>query len=734
MPKSFDPPNTPARKYASGRVFLNALPLLYKPEASFRRAEAWAREGNLNDAFNLLKIGLRVPSGARCRSKDLYWNMCLWLADAGFLTEAEQRLDDLQRHYSTKKFSQSKKLHFWTRYALLDPRILEEMKRYTARGGPKNLILSALRYLYIFDLSGPELDQAYLTHLNRRRPKEAFWQNLALDYLSVFSDPKTQSRAFKKIASGLMADFATTSLALDRALVQGTIKADARNYDLGRAARFTELFDRGEAEIWQMLSDGDKSIAIVGNSAEAIGLGSGDQIDGFDIVMRFNVPDGNKKHAADFGSKTDVHIINQAMLSAGKAKQLADVDILITGPDWEKFSHLKTSAEQLLGQGCRIGLIPKEVRADLVRNLLATPSSGIQVCEAVLRARSRTDNVKFFGFAFSDQVGTDPNSANYFRKSRPSARHNWLGEAEVFKSVVAKAGIPKLTAEQTRKTRYSNFVGTRNSFRPLRFRLLGDHSRYHCGSWAVTRHILTSMSRFGLFVKDDDYDILIMNGEGSMHHDSVAYVKKMAQMREAVDAGKQVFLVNSVWQENSNVDLDLLRQLDKIYVREVSSRNELLEKHGIESTLYPDLSFRCALSKPRKKRNFAGKIVLTDFYSKEFKTFARWTGAEGLKYPYIDMKKTKWPDMVASLKTAEMLVTGRHHAVYAACRAEVPFIAFAGNTHKIDGLLKAADVKIPMAQNREELPELIDWVRQNNAEYQKLFSWLKSFPAWNPFT
>ena len=34
-------------------------------------------------------------------------------------------------------------------------------------------------------------------------------------------------------------------------------------------------------------------------------------------------------------------------------------------------------------------------------------------------------------------------------------------------------------------------------------------------------------------------------------------------------------------------------------------------------------------------------------------------------------------ELVASLRTASLLVTGRHHAVYAACRARLPFVAMA---------------------------------------------------------
>lgn len=52
-----------------------------------------------------------------------------------------------------------------------------------------------------------------------------------------------------------------------------------------------------------------------------------------------------------------------------------------------------------------------------------------------------------------------------------------------------------------------------------------------------------------------------------------------------------------------------------------------------------------------------------------------------------------WRRAVASLN----LITGRQHAVYAACKARIPFAASEGNTHKIRGLIKTAGVEIPIA-------------------------------------
>ena len=203
--------------------------------------------------------------------------------------------------------------------------------------------------------------------------------------------------------------------------------------------------------------------------------------------------------------------------------------------------------------------------------------------------------------------------------------------------------------------------------------------------------------------------------------------EKKVFVQKALEAGKAAYLVNTVWQDNPHDYDDVLKALDGITVREVLSQRELWEKHGIKARLHPDLAYYAPLEKARNPVDYKGSIVLTDFFSTEFDAFVRLTRAEALKYPFVDMLSVGWDDLIASLKTAEMIVTGRHHAVFAACRAEIPFVAFGGNTHKIQGIFQSAGVNIPLCESRAKLPEMIEWVRNNQAEYDKLFAWLKSF-------
>ena len=55
---------------------------------------------------------------------------------------------------------------------------------------------------------------------------------------------------------------------------------------------------------------------------------------------------------------------------------------------------------------------------------------------------------------------------------------------------------------------------------------------------------------------------------------------------------------------------------------------------------------------------------------------------------YIDIFNQHWRDFVSQLWYSNLLITGRHHEMYAACKAECPFVVIEGNTHKNQGLFK----------------------------------------------
>ncbi len=265
---------------------------------------------------------------------------------------------------------------------------------------------------------------------------------------------------------------------------------------------------------------------------------------------------------------------------------------------------------------------------------------------------------------------------------------------------------------------------------PTRFRFLGDHSEEHCGCEAVTEVIQTLISQRGMIVgPKDDFDALVVNGEGSMHHGRKNFLSKMHEIRLAQERGKQTYLINTVWDTNPHGYDDCLKRLDGFFVRGVASARDLLERHGLEVPHYIDLSYFAEIDETVKPVDLKQAVVATDVYAPQYGFV--WLPKSAVKgWVNIDIRKHSWSSFVASLRTAKILITGRHHGMYAACRARIPFIPIAGNCHKFEDLLESAGVDIPIAQNLSDVATLVKWASANRSEYDKLFAWMDRQPQW----
>lgn len=263
--------------------------------------------------------------------------------------------------------------------------------------------------------------------------------------------------------------------------------------------------------------------------------------------------------------------------------------------------------------------------------------------------------------------------------------------------------------------------------KPLRVRILGDHSKLHCGCKAVIDSLEKAARdrRWEVVKSYRPYDILIVNGEGSMHDSGKTFLKKMSVLKKAVDRNIPCYLLNTVWQNNSNDFDETLRKITGITVREVKSQQELKEKHDIHAKIVIDASFFADVYENSEVIDFHNKPVKTDFYFPETKSWHQDIDIIE-KVDHFSIKDISWSTFVLSLKTCSYLITGRHHAVYAACKAGVPFVASDSNTHKITGLIASAGAKIPVAKHPHEIHEIIPRIDELMPEYKKLFIWMNS--------
>ncbi|MBL0375090.1 glycosyltransferase family 29 protein [Rhizobium sp. KVB221] len=680
-------------------------------------ARKLAGEGRFGEALSLLLAGTKAGGVLGRQAAEEFQTFATWLGYSGHVKEAEAwmgRLPDQSLSGAGAWF-----VDFWYRRSILDSAHNFRLRQLLGQQPDEATESKILWLLYMTGEVQGDLDQLYSAAARRGN------MTAARDWLSILAarDPDK----FFSIATDNKKWFAKkgTSLAIDMLLCDGD--TPLANMIGERPRQLARHFRQSSADIWSRIGDSSLSVAVVGNSPCEIGKAKGEEIDAHDVVIRFNHATVGAQHQSDYGRKTDVLVTNAFMLR--NFVEDLDIPVIVTSKDWEVFTKEKKTAFALAEKGVPLATVPRELRTKINHALKATASSGLQTLAAVCDVRGGNENVGIYGFSLVDQIGPKPTSANYFRNTRPAANHNWRGEALMLDAIRRNGNIDT-ALEAAGEMRYDNQWKTLERFTPTRFRIEGDHTQYHCGSAAVARSLRHFLAPHGVIVEDKKYDVLVVNGEGTMHHGSKGFHRKMKILGRALDAGKEAYLINTVWQDNPHDYDDVLRGLTGIIVREAMSQRELLEKHGIKARLHPDMAYYAPLEAPTDVVDYKGSIVITDFFSKEFDTFVRLTRAEAIKYPFVDMMTVGWDDLIASLKTAEMLITGRHHAVFAACRAEIPFVAFGGNTHKIEGIFHSAGVDIPICESRAKLPEMIEWARNNRQEYQKLFDWLKSYKGW----
>ena len=470
---------------------------------------------------------------------------------------------------------------------------------------------------------------------------------------------------------------------------------------------------RAENEIWGRLGDGHSSLAIVGNSECQLGQGRGSEIDSHDLVVRFNNFSLDPPFAQDYGTKVDVHV------RVGEDSPKFDIpnpptDVVISAVRLlDRFNRWRV-IRRLLARGHRVATYPSRHQDALIHKLRRVPSAGLLTTFVATDLRKDEGRTSYYGFSFLDQTGSEPKSAHYFEKSSPSGRHEWPKEARLFAEITGRDA-----------SRRNEVVA---DFRKPRIKLLGDHSTYHAGCAAVIDYLSNEARSAGSLTTYDDYDVLIVNGEGSMHDDAPNFQSKMSALAEAVGRGRKAFLINTVWQNNGAEYDHVLRHLDGIFVREQASHDDLLQRHGVQSTIRIDVSYWAAVDDSASFRDLKGSVAVGDFYSEEFGNFVRLTGGTLKNRPYLDMSQTSWSSLVRTLRTSSLLITGRHHAVFAASRARTPFVALRGNTHKIEGLIKMSGLPIPICQSPDDLKDAIQWAKGNKAVFEEFFSWMDNQP------
>lgn len=218
-------------------------------------------------------------------------------------------------------------------------------------------------------------------------------------------------------------------------------------------------------------------------------------------------------------------------------------------------------------------------------------------------------------------------------------------------------------------------------------------------------------------------DAVIVNGEGTIHHSELnQWAEILADVAEFSREHLSVpaFLINATLCNNSSRLYKKLSNFDMLFVRDSASLAEL-ESNGLKGVVVPDLTFALQEEGVGKRvrqgvgstDSVIGKVSRETFaasksFGWEFMTmvdpkisklgfrdvlnprvFAAKVKGEISRIGYPKQRSCKNPEAFLDwLKSKELVVTGRYHAVTLALLTRTPFIAIESNTPKISFLLQ----------------------------------------------
>lgn len=293
-------------------------------------------------------------------------------------------------------------------------------------------------------------------------------------------------------------------------------------------------------------------------------------------------------------------------------------------------------------------------------------------------------------------------------------------------------------------------------------------SGLHLGCNAVTSFIEERMALAGLsclgaanFAEEcnallaapgiEHVKLIVLNGEGSVHHDSGRIRDLMLFCRAMRKHAIPCVLINTTWHENTAVLGELLDAFDIVTVRDSISMREIKPWRG-DARLIPDISFAAFSEVYEPTGIFSGAsellasrsaLAVIDHVKKDVASnLAAFAEFHRLPFylmgpPNVDALARKagsafqvdgavYPKILRSpkiLQFADACITGRFHGLTAAICAGVPVVAVSSNTPKIEGLL--GDIGI-----HENVLLSSKWLalgrnRQRDLVEQKISSWSK---------
>jgi len=240
---------------------------------------------------------------------------------------------------------------------------------------------------------------------------------------------------------------------------------------------------------------------------------------------------------------------------------------------------------------------------------------------------------------------------------------------------------------------------------------------------------INKLKLLGIEKEIENSDAVIINGEGSLHHNKRRDLLIIAEY--CINIKKPVYLINCTIQEIEDFD-DVFRKLDDLVVRDFYS-SEYLRKKKIEHRIVLDSILGADFNYEKSNTSSNKKIAFTDWQGQLENTVGstlinfKENNQNSEYFPMHDLKyfhNKIWKDTIKTFENFFLILSARHHANYIAGLSNVPFIPFKSNSYKIEGTIKLSKLKIPICNKQNELEQLIKYTLNNSQIYNDFHHWL----------
>lgn len=224
-------------------------------------------------------------------------------------------------------------------------------------------------------------------------------------------------------------------------------------------------------------------------------------------------------------------------------------------------------------------------------------------------------------------------------------------------------------------------------------------------------------------------DIVVINGEGTIHHNFYGAQVLLALAKVSKEKNKTVLLINSTIESIDEILIqESLSEIDYISVRDNDSQ-EYLKSFSINSHLHPDAAFSNTYKefpgyKKRKKPPvclISSGIEQSVELSSQLINIAKNSGYQPVYYCFdstdkntykycranninvIKQSTIPWWCFPSFLKQFDICISGRHHFNVFCILAETPFVPLPSTTWKIKGTIELIDHPVSVINKIENI-------------------------------